>query len=95
MQSGNFSYDDASITNTMTISGSTITEYIEGGSVVSTLTWNSDCSYTATVQSYTMENFPYAIGDQMSVTIDNVVGSKVFLTSSIGGDSWESVLVKV
>ena len=91
---GTFVYgDDSAIT--VTIDGVLHTETHADGFLKSTMTWTGDCSYTMTIDEVTIPDFPYGVGTQMSVVITSIEGIKVYYTSTIDGESWDSVMGKV
>lgn len=96
LQNGTFRYENVEQEVIVEFTNNTMTEtYVNGGyTLVANLNWEGDCSYTATIQSVNVPDFPFSVGDSMHVTVNQVEGGKVYYTSSINGDSWDGVLVK-
>ncbi len=59
MHSGSFSYANTEEAITVEVTATTITEQYNNGSVVLAISWQTECSYTATIQSVTVPDFPY------------------------------------
>jgi hypothetical protein len=97
MKSGTFKYEGLLYENKIVINGDKHTEfhYGEKYKIESTIKWLNDCEYDATLVKSTLPNFPYNPGDVMHVKINKVDGSKIYITSTVNGKSWDSVLSKV
>ncbi|QTE21456.1 hypothetical protein [Polaribacter cellanae] len=63
--------------------------------IKSDIEWINDCEYYLIIQESTLPNFPFKSGTKMHIKVDKIRGEKVYLTSTLGGRSWEARLTKI
>lgn len=94
---GNFTYGTGDNLKKVTIKGKKHIEYDNNGKyyIKSKLVWVSDCEFNMTMKKVTIPNFPFGKGDIMNVKIKKVDGNKIYYTSTVNGQSWDGIFIKI
>ncbi len=97
LHEGTFVYDTGEKLIKVVIQGNRHIEYHNGGKyyIKSKIEWVNDCEYNMTMLENNIPNFPYRPGDVMNVKIDKVEGNKIYYTSTVKGERWNGILVKI
>ncbi len=97
LHKGTFTYGNTGSKIKVVINGNDHMEYHNNGKFIiqSKLDWMSDCEYNMTMTKITIPDFPYGVGDVMNVRIDSVKGNEIYYTSTVKGQSWNSILTKI
>jgi hypothetical protein len=97
LHKGTFKYGDSKTEIIVKIKGKKHVEYHNEGKYVieSKLDWVNECEYNMTMTKVTIPNFPYGQGDIMNVKVDKVVGTEIYYTSTVNGQSWNGKFIKI